>query len=101
MAKKNLKLTIDEVKQIAHLANLSLTDEEARKFSASLSETLSFIEKIKKIDTKGFKPTSQVTGLENRFRDDEILPSLSQKEVLSAALTKQNGFFIVKRVLGE
>lgn len=93
-----LKLTKAEVKHIAKLANLKLTEKEIKKFAVQLSETLDYIHILNKLDTKGIEPTSQVTGLENITRKDEAKPSLSQKEALSGAAKKDNHFFKIKAI---
>lgn len=89
------------VNHVAKLANLPLNPEEEKKFELQLEETLSYIQNLEEIDTKNVKPTSQVTGLENVFREDEVEPSLSQKEALQNAQKTQNGFIVVPAVLDE
>lgn len=96
---KKTKITVEEVKHIARLAKLSFTDEGLKKITGELSETVDFIERIKKIPTEGLKPTSHVTGEENVFREDEIKPSLTQEEALSAAFGAYKGYFKVKAIL--
>ncbi len=94
-----MKLTKDQVKHVAKLANLPLTDEEVTKFEGQLSETLDYVDQLNEIDTTGIEPTSQVTGLENVLREDETSASLSQDEVLQNTKSKHNGFFKVKAIL--
>ncbi len=96
-----MKLTKDQVKHVAKLANLPLTDAEVTKFEGQLSETLDYVDQLNKINTAGVEPTSQVTGLENVLRDDETRPSLSQDEALQNTKSKQNGFFKVKAILEQ
>ena len=88
-----------DVGHIAKLANLSLSKGEQDKFGKQLSEILSYVEKLKEVDTKNIEITSQVTGLENVTREDKSIPSLSQKEALSNAKSKHNGLFKVKAIL--
>ncbi len=90
-----------DIKHVAKLANLSLSDEEEKKFSAQLEETVSYIEGLNEVDTSGVSPTSQVTGLENITREDEVTQSLSQEEALSNAKSTHNGFFRVKGILNN
>ncbi|TSC86735.1 MAG: aspartyl-tRNA(Asn)/glutamyl-tRNA (Gln) amidotransferase subunit C [Microgenomates group bacterium Gr01-1014_7] len=87
-----------DVKKIAKLANLPITDYEEEKLAEQLSQTLDYVNKLEEIDTKGVEPTSQVTGLENVTRDDEITNSLSQEEALKNAKSKRDGFFVVKAI---
>lgn len=78
----------DEVKHIAKLAQLNLTEPEVRKFQHQLSEILAYVEQLKKVETKNVEPTSQVTGLVNIFRQDK------QDNLLA----KQENFFKIKAI---
>lgn len=97
---KAKKLTIDDVKHVAKLANLTLSQEELALFIVQLSAILDFVSKLQKIDTKSIKETSQVTGLENVFREDEIDAArmLSQQDALANTKETHNGFFKVPSV---
>lgn len=92
--------TID-VKHIAKLANLPLTPDEEKIFAQQLAAILEYIKKLQEVDTSSVEPTSQVTGLENVFREDKATPSLSQEEVLSNTKSKHNGLFQVKGILNN
>lgn len=86
------------VAHVAKLANLSLTDEEAKKFETQLEETLTYVEHLDEVDTKNVEPTSNVTGLENIVDEDIARPSLSQKEALANAKDQERGLFKVKGI---
>ena len=90
-----------DVGHIAKLANLSLSKGEQDKFGKQLSEILSYVEKLKEVDTKNIETTSQVTGLENVTREDIATPSLSQEEALSNSKSTHNGMFKVKAIFKE
>ncbi len=96
-----MKLSRDQVKHVAKLANLPLTSEEEEKYSEQLSETLDYIEQLNKIDTENVEPTHSVTGLSNVMRADETATSLTQDEALQNAKNKENGFFKVKAIFNE
>lgn len=87
-----------DVKHVAKLANLTLTQEEETKFEKQLSKVLEYISRLNEADTQGIDETSQVTGLENVTREDNTLPSLPQEVALSQANATHNGFFKVKGV---
>lgn len=91
-------LSKDQVKHITRLANLKVTGAEIEKFRKQLSKVLEYVEQLNKLNTKKVEPTSQVTGLENVFREDEPKPSLSQEEVLSGAKNTEKGMFKVKAI---
>lgn len=65
-------LSRDDVLKLARLARLSLTDDEVNEFTAELAEILKYVEQLDSVDTEGLLPTSQVTGLVNVTRPDEI-----------------------------
>jgi len=101
MIKKNSKLSEEEVKHVAKLAKLELTPSEVKKFQEQLSEVLAYMEILKEVKTEKTEPTSQVTSLENIFREDKAKTSLSQKEVLSGTKQNYQGFFKIKRILNN
>ena len=88
-----------DISHVAKLANLMLSPNEKKKFEKQLEETIEYIEGLNEVKTEGVKPTSQVTGLENVLREDEVKPSLTQEEALSNAKSVHNGFFKVKGIL--
>ena len=94
-----MNLTIKQVEEIAELGRLILSEEEKVSFSSQLSAILDYAETIQELDTSGVPPTAQVTGLEGVMRDDVVVPSLTQKQVLSNAPEALDGFVVVPAVL--
>lgn len=82
--------------KIAKLANIPLKNDEEELFSQQLTSILDLVSKLQKIETKNVIPTSQVTGLINIFREDEIDESriLTQEQALSNAKKTYNGYFV-------
>jgi aspartyl-tRNA(Asn)/glutamyl-tRNA(Gln) amidotransferase subunit C len=68
-------LTKKQVKHIADLSNLTLTEEEIDKFTPQLEKIIEFVKTLQEVDTEGVVPTANTTGLENVLREDEISPS--------------------------
>ncbi len=89
------------VRHIATLANLTLTEDEVVKFERQLTETLQYIAQLQKVDTSKIIPTNQVTGLTNIFREDVVSPSLSQEDALKNVRNIKNGFIQVKGILNS
>ncbi len=89
------------VKHVAKLADLSLTEEETKKFESQLEETLKYVEQLEEVDTDNVEPTSNVTGLENVVDEDTPRPSLTQKEALANTKHEYKGFFKVKGILAD
>lgn len=65
-------LSRDDVLKLARLARLDLTDDEVSEFTSELAEILKYVEQLDGIDTKDLLPTSQVTGLVNVTRPDQV-----------------------------
>lgn len=96
----NKKITVDEVKHVAKLANLDLSDAEIAKFTKQLGEVIDYnVDLLNQVDTGGVEPLYQVNDEVNRTRDDQTEPSLSQEQVLKNAASTHNGFFKVKAIL--
>ena len=96
---KSLKITKENIKHLADLANLKLNDEELKKFPKQLSEILDYFKSLNQLNTKEIEPTAQTTGLENVTREDKPEKSLDSDQVLSNAKKKYKGLFITKAVL--
>jgi len=98
MAKKIL--TKEGVLHLAKLAQLFLTDAQVEKFSNQLSSVLDYMSKIQKLPTEGVKETTQVTGITNVMREDEVdeLRMFTQEEALLNAKETRNGYFVVDAV---
>lgn len=75
-------LTDDEVRHVAKLARIALSDEEVKKFGKQLSGVLQYMDILNEVDTSEVPETSQVTGLTNVMEKDEILPGQADREEL-------------------
>lgn len=93
-----MALTIEEVKHVAHLARLRLSDEELAKLQSDLSHILGHIDMLKEVDVENVPPTAQVTDLTNVLRDDEVRASLPREDVLANAPDQRDGMFRVKDI---
>lgn len=94
------KLTMTQVKRLAFLAKLELTEKETERYQKELSEVLDYFAVLEKIDTDGLKPTSQVTGLQNVLRADVVEPQVATPEDLIAlSPDSKDGYIKVKRMI--
>jgi len=91
-------LTADQVRRIAQLAKLPLEAASVNVLAAQLTSILDLVNKLHEVDTTSVPVTSQVTGLVNVFREDEITPSLTQKQALANAKRTHKGFFVVPAI---
>ncbi|MDP2930059.1 MAG: Asp-tRNA(Asn)/Glu-tRNA(Gln) amidotransferase subunit GatC [bacterium] len=87
-----------DVRYVANLAHIGLSENELEKFQSQLSSILEFVSKLEKVKTDKIAPLNQTTGLKNVFREDEIAPSLSQEQVLKNSPGSHNGYFKTKPV---
>src|SRR5258708_30550663 len=94
-------MTKIDIKHIAKLANLPISDEKLSKFEKQLEETLLHVDRLQEIDTSKVTGTSEVTNLTNVTREDVIVPSLTQEEALQNAKKTHNGLFVVPVILEE
>ncbi|HUC87175.1 MAG TPA: Asp-tRNA(Asn)/Glu-tRNA(Gln) amidotransferase subunit GatC [Candidatus Saccharimonadales bacterium] len=93
------KITPDEVRRIAALANIGLEEAEIERMAAELDKIVGFVEQLQDVDTSDVPPTDQVTGLVDVVRPDEVRSDYTRDELLANAPDQQDGFFKVKRVL--
>ncbi|HPW47990.1 Asp-tRNA(Asn)/Glu-tRNA(Gln) amidotransferase subunit GatC [Candidatus Saccharibacteria bacterium] len=94
------KITAAEVRRLAELCHLRLTEDEVLTMQEDLSKILSYVEVLQKVDVSGLEPTSQVTGLTNVMRADEEMDyKTTPEELLKNAPSQKNHQFKVKRIL--
>ena len=67
-----MKISKDEVKHLAELSNISLSDEDMESLRHDLANILGYIEQLSELDTTGVDPTYQVSANQNTWREDEI-----------------------------
>ena len=95
------KLSPEEVRHIALLARLGLSDEEVERFREQLSNILENFEILKQVDTTDIPPTWQSISLQNVTRGDEVTPSFPQSDILANAPREEDGCFRVRAVLEQ
>lgn len=95
------KIDEAQVRHIAHLARLKLTDEEVSSFREQLSSILEYVEKLGEVNTDGVEPTAHAIALCNVFRDDVPGTSLTPDLALANAPAKDAPFFKVPKVLEQ
>ena len=95
------EITREEIKRIADLANIKLSEEEIEKFSKQIPEILGYVEKLNELDTKDLEFKSQ-TELTNIFRDDVANTSLTQDEAISnRKKTSKGGAISISSVINK
>ena len=89
----------DEVKHIAGLARIGMTDEELSRMSKELSAILGFVEQLKEVDVASVEPTAHITGLENKSRVDKFKEFENTEGIKKLFPEEKNGYDKVKSVL--
>ena len=90
-----------QVKHIAKLANIPVSEEESQELAEAFTETLIVVDRLKKADADKAAITHQVTGFKNILREDIVKEeqSFTQKEALANAKSTYKGYFVVPYVL--
>lgn len=93
-------ITNDDVRHLAQLSSLQMSDAEVESLRADIEKIINYINQLDKLDTDGVKPTYQVTGLQNVWRDDEIIDSsVSRQQLLALAAEQSDNCVKVPKVL--
>jgi aspartyl-tRNA(Asn)/glutamyl-tRNA(Gln) amidotransferase subunit C len=88
----------EQVRHVANLARLGLTDDEIEKMGGQLDAILESIEEIQELDLSGVPPTANPLDLSNVLRPDEPRPEFSQEQALSPAPERVDDLFAVPRI---
>ena len=75
-------ITIEDVRKIADLARIKLDEQEEKRHAETISVVLDYMKILDEVDTNGVKITSQVTGLENVTRKDEVVDCDNSEELI-------------------
>ena len=94
-----MKISEEQTAQVAKLAQLELSPNEMKQFSEQLSNILTYVEQLNKLDTSKITPTSHVIPLSNVFREDAVTPSLATEEAIGNAPDKASPFFRVPKII--
>jgi aspartyl-tRNA(Asn)/glutamyl-tRNA(Gln) amidotransferase subunit C len=96
-----MELSHDEVRKIAELAKLELSEEEIALYAGQLSSILQYFRKLQEVDTSHIEPTASVLPLKNVFRDDTPQPPLTPEQVIANAPDALGTQFRVSSILDE
>jgi aspartyl-tRNA(Asn)/glutamyl-tRNA(Gln) amidotransferase subunit C len=95
----SMKISADEVKKVAKLAKLTLSDADIARMAADMGAMLDYVATLADLDTEGIVPTAHAVPMANAFRPDQLRPSLERDAVLAAAPKSANGTFRVPKVI--
>ncbi|HEY3269104.1 MAG TPA: Asp-tRNA(Asn)/Glu-tRNA(Gln) amidotransferase subunit GatC [Armatimonadota bacterium] len=92
-------LTPDDVRKIARLGRLQLTEDEVARFAVQLDSILDHFAELQAVDTEGVEPTAHSVGAKNVTREDVARPSLTPEEVVSNAPRAECNMFVVPQIV--
>lgn len=96
-----MKINRDEIKKIALLSRLDISEENMGSVEKALNDVLSYVTELEELDLDGVQPMAHAVPLQNVFREDEVKPSLDHDLALQNAPEEENGYFKVPRVVQE
>jgi aspartyl-tRNA(Asn)/glutamyl-tRNA(Gln) amidotransferase subunit C len=95
-----MTITKDDVMYVANLARLTLDESSVEIFADQMAKILEHVDTLNQVDTTGVAPMASAVFLNNAFREDENRPHLDPEKALVNAPNKEDGFFIVPKILG-
>ncbi len=94
-----MSVTNEQVRHIARLARIAMSDEELERLLPELNNILGWGEQLGEVDTSGIEPLTAVVDQKMRLRDDVVTDGNIRDEVLANAPEAQHGFFAVPKVI--
>ena len=94
-----MSLSLDDVRRIAHLSRIEITDAQAQATLAQLNDIFGMIEQMQKVDTTGIEPMAHPLGGCQRLRADAVTEPVERERNLANAPAQQDGLFLVPRVV--
>jgi aspartyl-tRNA(Asn)/glutamyl-tRNA(Gln) amidotransferase subunit C len=94
-----MSLSTDDVRRIAHLARLGVTDEEVERTRNQLNDFFSMIEAMRAVDTTGIEPMAHAVDVVQRLREDKVIEPNRRDLFQSLAPQVENGLYLVPKVI--
>ena len=92
-------LTTDQVRKVAKLARLQLSEADVDRFTQQLGQVLGYVEMLNELNTDGVEPLAHPLEIENVLREDVPTPSLTREAALSNAPKSDGRCFLVPQIL--
>jgi aspartyl-tRNA(Asn)/glutamyl-tRNA(Gln) amidotransferase subunit C len=94
-----MSVSNDQVRHIAKLARIAMSDDEIERLAPELNNILGWVEQLGEVDTNGVEPLTAVIDQKLRLRDDVVTEGNIRDEILANAPDAQHGFFAVPKVI--
>ncbi len=95
------KIDQKQVRKVAKLSRLELTEQEVQEFTGQLGAILEYVEKMNELDTENVEPLAHCLQISNVFRQDSIKESLGTEKALANAPQRDDAFFKVPKILDD
>ena len=95
------KIDQAQVRKVAKLSRLDLTEAEVEEFTGQLSAILDYVEKMNELDTTNVEPLAHCLPVSNVFREDSVKESLGTENTLANAPQRDGEFFKVPKILDD
>ena len=93
-------IDIDQVRKVANLARLQLSEAEEQQFAGQLSNILEYVQQLDELDTEDVPPTTRAIEVSNITRQDELQTFEAREDILESAPEREEDFFKVPKILG-
>ena len=94
-----MSLTIQDVKRVAHLARIAVTEDEAEDVLRKLTGIFALIEDLRKVDTTGIEPMSHAADVSLALRDDAVTETDHRDQYQAVAPATADGLYLVPKVI--
>jgi aspartyl/glutamyl-tRNA(Asn/Gln) amidotransferase, C subunit len=94
-----MKISRDDIKTIARLSRLEVSEENMPQLERELSDILSYVEQLNELNLDGVETMAHAVPLQNVLRADQVKPSIDHDKALSTAPVEDDGYFAVPRVV--
>jgi aspartyl-tRNA(Asn)/glutamyl-tRNA(Gln) amidotransferase subunit C len=94
-----MPVSTEQVRHIAKLARIAMSDEEIERLAPELNNILGWVEQLGEVNTEGVEPLTAVIDQKLRLRDDVVTEGNIRDEILANAPEAQHGFFAVPKVI--
>ncbi|MGD1851230.1 MAG: Asp-tRNA(Asn)/Glu-tRNA(Gln) amidotransferase subunit GatC [Cyanophyceae cyanobacterium] len=94
-----MSISLDEVRKVALLSRIALTEDEEERFAAQLNDILDYVEQLNELDVEGVEPTTRAIDVSNVMREDARSTYETREGVLKTAPDRDENFFKVPKIL--
>ena len=95
------KITSDDVRKVAKLARLEISDDQVEIYTSQLEKILGYVAQLEAVETKDVPPTTRAVEVVNVVREDVVMESTIKEDLLHQAPQREGNFFRVPKILSD